>query len=510
MKSEELSVGLVFLWRQRGIAESVEMKITLISPYFDITSIGMRILSSCLKEKGYETKMVFLPQSKGAFQNDFLIKESEQCINDLTEICSDSDVIGITLMTNYYFRAASLTERLKKRLNKPLIWGGVHPTVRPDECLQYADMVITGEGERSLIELVDCMSHGKEPGEVRGLCLKKNGVIKKNSPSPLIQDLDSLPFPDYSIENSYISHNDSIVPMDLPLFEEALLNGMTIEKGKPVYQIITSRGCPLNCSYCCNDIFRKMHRGERYLRVRSTDNIIDELEQAIHYMDFIRGVWISDDCFIYQSPEELDKFAKSYKKRIDLPFFCLGDPIHLTKEKMEVLCDAGLTLMTMGIQSGSGKSKKLFRRNISNERIVETTTIIGGFRNRIKPPMYDIIVDNPFETIEDEYETLELISKIQRPYYLQLFSLTFFPGSTLYNKAVETGIITDDYNQIYNKPYYDKKPTFHNILLRLYNRKIPKVILMILSSKPLYFLLSSKVFAYIYKTADKVRKRSET
>ncbi|UCG68043.1 MAG: B12-binding domain-containing radical SAM protein, partial [Thermoplasmata archaeon] len=428
------------------------MKITLISPYYDVASIGIRILSSCLKTAGHHTRMVFLPQVRGGYLNDFLIEENEKTMNNLIELCSDSDLIGITLMTNYFFRVARLTQKLKRELSQPIIWGGIHPTIRPRECLQYADMICVGEGEISLVELCNCLEKGLDQSNIKGIWSRREGEIINNGTRSLIQDLDSVPYPDYTIDNSFILEKDYLVPMDYGRLHLSLLRGMTIDDGKATYQVITSRGCPLNCSYCSNDILKRLHGKEKYLRCRSPENVIKELEDAINKMDFIRGIWISDDCFIYQPTEYLEKYIDLYKKKVNLPFFCLGDPIHVTREKMNSLCDGGLKLMTMGLQSGSEKTKKLYKRNISNDKILETTKIINQFQAKMYPPMYDIIVDNPYESLEDQFETIKLISKIPRPYYLQLFSLSFFPETSLYKRAVKDGIITDDYKQIYNKP----------------------------------------------------------
>lgn len=480
------------------------MKITLISPYYDVASIGVRILSSCLKKAGHNTRMIFLPQVGGGYLNDFNIEEKEKTINHLIELCSDSHLIGITLMTNYFFRVANLTQRLKKHLSQPVVWGGVHPTIRPQECLKYADIVCMSEGEISIVELCDRLEKDIDPSDLKGIWFRKNGEIIKNEPIPLIQDLDAIPYPDYSLDNSFILEKDTLVPMDHDRLHHAILRGMTIDEGKATYQVITSRGCPLNCSYCCNDIFRRLHKKEKYLRNRSAENIVKELEQALKTMDFIGGIWISDDCFIHQSLDNLEKFIDLYKRRINLPFFCLGDPLHVTREKMELLCNGGLRLMTMGIQSGSKKTKQLFNRKISNDRILKTTNIINQFKEKMKLPMYDVIVDNPYETREDEFETIELISKIPRPYYLQLFSLTFFPESSLHKRAVADGIITNDYEQVYKKPYYEKGTSYHNILLRLYNRRVPHFILKILSSRTVYFFMSMGPFDIFYRVCYKV------
>jgi len=487
------------------------MKITLISPYYDLASVGVRLLSSCLKAAGHHTRMVFLPQARGGYLNDFQIYENDRVVEALVEICADSDLIGITLMTNYFFRVARLTEKLKKHLQQPVIWGGVHATIRPEECLQYADMVCLDEGEAALTELCDGLQNDRFPTDVRGIWLKHGGSVVQNEVRPLIQDLDSLPYPDYSLDDSHILVNGEIRPASLTLLRQALVRGMTIEKSKVAYQIITSRGCPLNCSYCCNDVFRSLHPHEKYLRHRSAENIIGELVQAAHRLDFVEGVWISDDSFISQSLAYLEEFAAHYKKRVGLPFFCLGDPIHLSEQKLEVLIDAGLKLMTMGIQTGSSRTRKLYRRDISNERVLEATDLLHKFRGQMQPPMYDIIVDNPYESLQDQFETIQLVAKIPQPHYLQLFSLTLFPGSSLHKRAIQDRIIEDGYSEIYNKPYYRRAPSYHNVLLRLYNRQVPRFILEILSSRTCYFFFSATIFQRLYKLLDRlwgvIRKR---
>jgi radical SAM superfamily enzyme YgiQ (UPF0313 family) len=474
------------------------MKITLISPFYDVTAVGIRILSSCLKKAGHDTQMIFLTHVRGGYLNDFLVHESDGTVKKLAELCSDSDLIGISLMTNYFFRVASLTTRLKQHILKPIVWGGVHPTIRPEECLDYADMVCVSEGEDAIVELCNRMERGEEYQDINGIWSRGNGTIKKNNPRCLIQDLDIIPFPDYSIKDSYILDNDSIFPMDKERLHQAMLRGMTIDDGKATYQIITSRGCPLDCSYCCNDIFKRIHKKDKYLRSRSVENIIAELDHATQAMNYIEGIWISDDCFIYGSLEYLRKFVSLYKQKIGLPFFCLGDPLHITREKMELLCEGGMRLMTMGIQSGSENAKRLYKRKISNDRIIQATKIINEFTDRMKFPMYDVIVDNPYESREDEYETIKLVSRIPKPYYLQLFSLTLFPETSLYKRAREDGIITDDYEQIYKKPYYKRCASYHNILLRLYNRDLPDVLMKILSSRACYFFFSMRFFSGIY------------
>ena len=155
------------------------MKVTLISPYPDITSFGIRTISSYLKQHHVETQLIFLPDP---FGDNFVVCEKrydENIMDELTNICSKSDIIGITLMTNFFDCAIQVTKSLKKRLNSPIIWGGIHPTVRPEECLNYADMVCVGDGEIAMLELAQRFAERKDYRDVSNIYLKKNGHIIK-------------------------------------------------------------------------------------------------------------------------------------------------------------------------------------------------------------------------------------------------------------------------------------------------------------------------------------------
>jgi radical SAM superfamily enzyme YgiQ (UPF0313 family) len=116
------------------------IKVTLISPYYNVTANGLRLISSYLKQHGHEVNLIFLnvPNSKLGS------KLTESVVSDILNLCESSDLIGLSLMTNHFVLAKELTLEIKKRLRAPIIWGGIHPTVQPDECLQYADMVCLG------------------------------------------------------------------------------------------------------------------------------------------------------------------------------------------------------------------------------------------------------------------------------------------------------------------------------------------------------------------------------
>jgi len=109
--------------------------------------------------------------------------------------------------------------------------------------------------------------------------------------------------------------------------------------------------------------------------------------------------------------------------------------------------------LRVGIQTGSNHTRRLYKRHHTNEQVEECARIIHEFKKEIPLPRYDIIINNPWETEEDLTETLMLFAKLPKPYLMNMFSLTFYPGTELYEKAVKDGIITDDLEDVYRKSY---------------------------------------------------------
>ncbi|UCD30334.1 MAG: cobalamin B12-binding domain-containing protein, partial [Planctomycetota bacterium] len=128
------------------------MKVILVSTYTYPVALGLRFISSYLKSAGHQVTTIFMSSKRDTAEADF----PAGALEDFIDRCRDADLIGLSLMTNTYHRACYLTEALRESGNKvPIIWGGVHPTVSPDESLEVADMVCVGEGEEPMRLLVE-------------------------------------------------------------------------------------------------------------------------------------------------------------------------------------------------------------------------------------------------------------------------------------------------------------------------------------------------------------------
>ena len=143
------------------------MNITLISPYPDLRGFGIRTLSACLKAEQHDVQMIFLPTR---FDSDsFVHSYEESTLDDLIDLARSSDLVGNSLMTNFFDNAVQMTQQLKKDLEAPILWGGIRPTIRPEECLNYADMICIGEGEHAVVELAKRMSAGEDYMDVSSM-----------------------------------------------------------------------------------------------------------------------------------------------------------------------------------------------------------------------------------------------------------------------------------------------------------------------------------------------------
>lgn len=448
-----------------------------ISVYSDLHCYNIRRLSAFLKKKGFTTRIIFLPQP---FSNKYSKKVLEQMVN----LCKDTKLICVSLMTNYWDNANQVTAAIKKKLSIPIIWGGTHPTIMPDECLDVVNMIGISEGDETLSVLLEkIIKKDHDYSGVPNLYYKKDGKIHKNE-LKRFEKMDEIPVPDYDLEDHYVLFGNKIRKMTMSLFR--CFYGET-------YATMCTFGCPFSCTYCCNNNYNKLFKFG--IRKRKMEAVIDELKYIKAKFPFISRMRIGDDLFFScYSKEEFEYFRDSYKKYIGMPLTVVGGhPNIIKKDIMKILVDAGMNDIGMGIQTGSNNTKKLFNRMISNETIIKACKTINSFKGL--SPVYDIIIDVPWESDGDKLETLNLILEIPKPRDIALFSLTFFPGTDLFEKALAEGIIKDVKNEVYRKHYYAVGESYLTLLFPIFvSGNIPKGIKRLLINKK---LVNSKYKNYL-------------
>ncbi|OGW18227.1 MAG: hypothetical protein A3G93_15140 [Nitrospinae bacterium RIFCSPLOWO2_12_FULL_45_22] len=422
------------------------MKITLISIDNTIISHGMRSISSYLKSKGHSTQLVFMPTEETNFKN-----YPKSVLKDLFSLVKDSDLIGISSMAFSYQRGIQIIKYIKQYIAKPIIWGGVHATICPEDCLKYADMVCLGEGEEAVLELVEKMSSSKDYLDTQNFWFRTNGKVIRNSLRPLTGNLDNYPFADYDLDTQIILKN------------ERFFEGKEYFRNNPdqIYTgsilIITARGCPYSCAFCANRFLNDLYKNEgKIIRKRNLSLVLKEIIELKDKFPFARQLWISDDSFFLRDMEELEMFVEEYRDKIDMPFQCNVHPGDVQEDKLELLLKAKLNRIIMGIQTGSESfNRNVYKRLQSTEVVIKATSILNKYHGEMDLPFYQFIISNPYETDNDLIETIQLIRKIPKPFFLEIFNLVFFPGTELYNRALKDKIIQGIKDSGSNLDYYD-------------------------------------------------------
>jgi len=465
--------------------------------YRETEQLGIEYLSSILKKAGHKTELIFefgMPRwatNSNIFNfrkdRERLLKKAEKFNPDLLAFSSD---------TYMYSHVRNMNALLKKKLNIPSIIGGIHATSLPQFVLNDGfDYVCIGEGEEAVLELVNKLEDNKDTSNIKNIWLKKNNKIIKNPLRPLIQNLDSLPFPDRDLFYKYGVFKDNLM-------------------------VMASRGCPYNCAYCHNSSDKKLYPNQRYTRKRSVDNVFEEINLAKKKYN-IKRVEFEDETFTIDMPW-LREFAKRYPKEIGIPFFCQTNPNNVTEENIRLIKEAGCPQMYMGIDSGDDHIRNnILKRGVQQKQMIKAAKIIkdAGLKLQVTA-MFAI----PHETPEAMWRTVDLIEKI-KPDASPTYTLFPFPQTDIYYYAlkkkmldektildIKQGKSSDHDVSILKHPY---KNTAYNIskLLSLYLRT-PGVFKPLIKKKMLsnkksrlsnYVYLFLLPFDYPFYAGDKIK-----
>ncbi len=459
------------------------MKIILISTSTYPSDQGIRTISSVLKKQGHDVKLVFMTLSEDYSRN---YKEYE--LKQLLNLCKDSKLIGINAYASTSHRAERIIHFLKKYLNVPIVYGGVHATISPEDCIKHCDIICVGEGEGAIIDLANAIEKEKSFEKIKNLWIKKQDKIIKNPVRNLVDDLDGLPLPDYDIENQYILEKGK-----LRRFKEVDLAGQIF--------FLTGRGCPYGCDYCSNSFFNELYNGKRkkILRWHSPKYIIEGVLYLKKKFPSLGYFDIRDDTFSWRTLEDIKEFCKLYKEKIKIRFKCLGDPKTITEEKIKLLVDTGCTDIIIGIQGSERTNLEIYHRNQTDNDVLNAARILNRYKDKLAV-MYDVITCNPYEKPGDIINLIRLLQKIPKPYYLSVNNLVFFPGSQLYRKAKIDGIIKTEKDAAYQLNYWDrskhillkKKNIYLNLIINLMRGVVTEKRFGIMPNFLLNYLLNEK------------------
>jgi anaerobic magnesium-protoporphyrin IX monomethyl ester cyclase len=374
----------------------------------------------------------------------------------IAERIADADLIGFSSMTAYSLTTAAIIAAVRRRNPKAyIVWGGIHAIIEPEDAILHADAVCTGEGEFAFEAFLAAFKEGRPFFETRGFWFNTPDGVRKNPNLPLMtgEEMDRLPIPLYQ-DGEYIYRSGRgfapIGPADFVAY-----NGLT-------YKTVWSIGCPMKCTYCGNSKFIDYDRNYRKIRHSSPATIIAELKEAVRRHPHVSTIVFDDDSFMALPIRVMEEFCTLYRAEIGMPFVVTGlIPNYVREDKLRLLISAGMNRVRMGIQSGSQAILDFYERPTPVARIREACRILNGYRQSMIPPAFDIILDNPIETVEDNQATLDLIHEMPRPYTLNIFSLRIIPNTRLSAALEERGVAADDIRKAYTSP----QATLSNILV---------------------------------------------
>lgn len=436
------------------------MHVALVSTYGHPLALGLRYVSSSLKRAGHQTTILFMSSERDTAKADF----SQPLLDGFVDRARSADVIGMGVMTNSFDRACALTEAIRLAGTKaPIVWGGTHPTVAPRESAQVADFVCIGEGEKAMLGFVEAMQAGRDPAQTPNFAYLRDGELVRNPLHPLTDDLDTYSFPDYDLEDHWVAGKDKLVPA-----RPKLLRGVLRR-----YRMSSTRGCPYSCSFCNNEtqmrIYRNASQPGRWVRRRSTESIIAEIESIRRRFPKIEAVNLIDDLFLIRSEEEVEEFVEAYEKRVDLPLELDAFPNTITERKIALLSRLPIALISMGIQSGSQDTlRNLYNRPTKIDTIAQAIQILSRYGLRAE---YHYLVANPFESEQSMEETLRFVADHHRgPAKIRIFPLQFYPGSVMYERARREGVISEHHEEAYKFTYAGKKHIMNASYLEIWLR----------------------------------------
>ena len=394
------------------------MKVLFV--YSGYENLGVEYLSAVLKEAGHRTALAFDPR---LFDDHYtrvpLLSrrlDRRQALLDQAAR-EEPELLAFSVVTEDYTWACEVAAKLKERLDVPVVFGGVHVSSVPDRVMQnpFVDYAVVGEGEQALLELTRCLEQGHPLDGVPNLYWRRDGQLVQNPLAPLLEDLDSLPFPDKALFCD-----------PLPYLRRD-------------YMTMTSRGCPNRCTYCFNNHLRKLYHGKgRYVRRRSVRSVLDELARAKATLPLER-IQFYDDVFTSDLPW-LERLAKRYTRQIGLPFWCSVNPYFVDRDVVRLLAEMGCWEVQMGVQTVNRRLRKEVLRR--PERVAHVSRAVELLQAAGIKCVLDNISGIPGETEQHLLESLEFYNSV-RPSRISDYYLRYYPGTEMVDIAREMGALDE-------------------------------------------------------------------
>ncbi len=378
------------------------LRIALVNPRVESYSstlppLGLLYIASVLEQSGFSPRIFDIyPYDDRDF--DTLLKYRP-------------DVIGMTVLTDYWTRALEISSLVTARLPQTVfIVGGVHITALPEDSLAAlgATIGVIGEGELTMLELCRRITSGASWQDVSGIVFHvASGDFVRTSPRPHIENLDEIPFPSRHLLN----FEQYLVP-------PGIIRGHWTERSTTV---MTSRGCPYSCIWCGSQC-----TFGRKVRNRSIENVVSEIEHLVTAYA-IDTVWFVDDTFTLNKKRVLDFCRLITERKIHITWGCQAHVKTADEEMFLAMKKVGLVQLDFGVESGSNRVLKSLKKDSTADSIRRAFAITRKVGLRTTATF---MFGSPTETAEDIEQTMQLAQEI-RPDFVSSFFITPYPGTEL-------------------------------------------------------------------------------
>lgn len=374
--------------------------VSISSPeYMKVPPLNLLYLGDALKKAGYGVQVFHC--------------SSEEIEATAKRIASkDPLFVGITVLTGNQTRfSARMSREIRKLSDVPIVWGGVHPSLVPEQTLgeDYVDFIVMGEGEETIVELAKAIEKKMEPKSVLGIGYKKNGKLHFTGQRPFIKDLDR-----YRADWELLDIRKYL---------------MSLWDCRRVIKFITSRGCPYNCAFCYNLRFNR-----RTWRCHSKEFAISEI-QKLKDQYGIDGIGFYDDNF-FSNP----KRALEILTAIDLPWEVGTNIRDITKPLLDRFSRIQCKELFFGLESGSDRMLELINKQFRARDIVDGISLLSKYREIAISASF--LIGLPTETWEEVRKTIKVILKLSEIHPKIGYTIGMYlpyPGTDLYDLAVRRG-----------------------------------------------------------------------
>ncbi len=379
------------------------MKVLLIQPSEEraMIHLGLAYVASALEARGDKVVILDTGITGGSEKKVIrLIKETSP------------DVVGITAQTPYYSKALNISKLIKRLDPKcPVIMGGPHPSILTEETLNEPtiDIVVRGEGDITIVELMECLEKGESLENVKGISFKKDNKMIHNEQRPFIDDLNSLLFPAWHLfdVDRYLARMD----------------------GRKVAPVLSSRGCPFKCIFC----YRGPAAGKTF-RARSPENIIKEIESLKNNYG-AGNILFVDDIFTVNQKRAESICDLLIGKKLDITWRCQTRVDCLNPELLKKMKAANCIDISMGVESGNGQILTATKKGTTKGKIREAFRMIkeAGISTSAS-----FIIGLPGDTRETVQETIDFAKELN-PNYAIFYAAMPYPGTELAQIVQEQG-----------------------------------------------------------------------